>query len=69
MINDPHDRKRKIVRSHSGHVAWRSRLDRFALAADSGPRGKMNKAKRFVKREFSKKIRIKYRDRFGKSEK
>ena len=48
----------------------RSAFDfRFALAAGSGPRGKMNKAKWFLKIEFSKKIRIKYRDRFGESEK
>ena len=35
----------------------------------NGPRDKMDKAKRFLEMAFSKKFRIKYRDRFGKIEK
>lgn len=35
----------------------------------NGPRDKIDKVKRFLEMAFSKKIRIKYRDRFGKIEK
>lgn len=35
----------------------------------NGPRDKTDKVKRFLKMAFSKKIRIKYRDKFGKIEK
>lgn len=35
----------------------------------NGPRDKMDKVKWFLEMAFSKKIRIKYRDRFGKTEK
>ena len=69
-INDLHDKMEKFMRAHSGYdrASLQDWMNLFWLLTN-GPRDKMDKVKWFLEMAFSKKIRIKYRDRFGKIEK
>jgi len=69
-INDLHDKMEKFMRAHSGYdrASLQDWMNLFWLLTN-GPRDKMDKVKWFLEMALSKKIRIKYRDRFGKTEK
>lgn len=69
-INDLHDKMEKFMRAHSGYdrSGLQDWMNLFWLLTN-GPKDKMDKVKWFLEMALSKKIRIKYRDRFGKSEK
>ena len=69
-INDLHDKMEKFMRAHSGYdrASLQDWMNLFWLLTN-GPRDKMDKVKWFLEMAFSKKLRIKYRDRFGKIEK
>ncbi|MDD6917254.1 MAG: hypothetical protein PUJ40_02235 [bacterium] len=69
-INDLHDKMEKFMRAHSGYDRARlqDRMNLFWLLTN-GPKDKRDKVKWFLEMAFSKKIKIKYRDRFGKTEK
>ena len=69
-INDLHDKMEKFMRAHSGYDRARlqDRMNLFWLSTN-GSRDKRDKVKWFLEMAFSKKIRIKHRDRFGKTEK
>ena len=69
-INDLQDKMEKFMRAHSGYDPARlqDRMNLFWLLTN-GPRDKMDNVKWFLELAFPKKIQIKYRDRFGKTEK
>ena len=69
-INDLNDKMEKFMRAHSGYDRARLQgwMNLFWLLTN-GPRDKRDKVKWFLEMAFSKKIKIKYRDRFGKIEK
>ena len=69
-ISDLHDKMEKFMRAHSGYdrSGLQDWMNLFWLLTN-GPKDKMDKVKWFLEMALSKKIRIKYRDRFWKSEK
>ena len=69
-ISDLHDKMEKFMRAHSGYdrLGLQDWMNLFWPLTD-GAKDKMDRVKWLLEMALSKKIRIKYRDRFGKSEK